>query len=176
MKSVWRQLLLLAVLLLAGCSGERPPPVGQSSLPSIPAGMARLYVYRAFEPYQSLAYVPVLLNRAEIGAVGPGKVLFRDVAPGTYTIEAKSEGLWPDQTKTVALGAGQTAYAKIESFRGLNPSANQPEPQTTFVVVLIAPEVAQREMEQLTLETSGPPKSASASAGSALADRKVHQD
>lgn len=176
MRTVVRQLLLLAVVLVAGCSGERPPRVDQSSLPPIPAGMARLYVYRDFEPYQSLAYVPVFLNRADIGAVGPAKVLFRDVAPGTYTIEAKSEGLWPDQTKTVALGAGQTAYAKIESFHGLDPTANRPELQTTFVVVLIVPEIAARETGLLWLETSVPQKSASANAGSAPADGKVRQD
>ena len=133
--------------------------------------MARVYLYRAFEPYQSLAYVPVFLNRADIGAVGPGKVLFRDVTPGTYTIAAKSAGLWPDQTKTVALGAGQTVYAKIESFRGLDPTSNVPVPQTTFVVVLIAPEIAEREMGRLLLETK-----ASASAWTALADTRARQD
>ena len=166
-----RQLLLLAVVLLAGCSGETPPRFDQSGVPPIPEGMARVYLYRAFEPYQSLAYVPVFLNRADIGAVGPGKVLFRDVAPGTYTIEAKSEGLWPNQTKTVTLGAGQTLYAKIESFRGLDPTADAPVPQTTFVVVLIAPEIAEREMGQLWLETK-----ASASAGTVLADMRTPQD
>jgi hypothetical protein len=161
MRSVLRRLLVLAGLLVAGCSGATPPPFEQSRVPPIPGGMARVYVYRAFEPYQSLAYVPVFLNRAEFGAVGPGKVRFSDLTPGTYTIEAKSEGLWPDQAKTVALGAGQTAYAKIESFRGLDPSANRPEPLTTFVVELIAPEIAEREMGQLRLETSVPKKHAS---------------
>jgi hypothetical protein len=168
MRSILRQLLLLAVVLVAGCSGETPPRFDQSSLPPIPAGMARVYIYRAFEPYQSVAYVPAFLNRADIGAVGPGKVLFRDVAPGSYTIEAKSEGLWPDQTKTVALGAGQAAYAKIESFRGLDATANHPELQTTFVVVLIAPETAAREMGQLWLETKE-----TASAWAALADQRA---
>lgn len=176
MRGVLRQLVLLAVVVVAGCSGEAPPRFDQGGVPPIPAGMARVYLYRTFEPYQSLAYVAVFLNRDDVGAVGPGKVLFRDVAPGTYTIEAKSEGLWPNQTKTVALGAGQTAYAKIESFRGLDPTADMPEPQTTFVVVLIAPEIAEREMGQLRLETSLPQKSAPASAGSALADGRLRQD
>jgi len=171
MRGILRQLVLLAVVVLAGCSSATAPRFDQTGVPPIPAGMARVYLYRAFEPYQSLAYVPVFLNRVDIGAVGPGKVLFRDVTPGTYTIEAKSEGLWPDQTKTVALGAGQTVYAKLESFRGLDPTANVPEPQTTFVVVLIAPEIAEREMGELLLETK-----ASASASAALADMRARQD
>jgi hypothetical protein len=171
MRGVLPQLVLLAIGVLTGCSGETAARFDQTGVPPIATGMARVYVYRAFEPYQSLAYVPVFLNRAEIGAVGPGKVLFRDVTPGTYTIEAKSEGLWPEQAKTVALGGGQTVYAKIESFRGLDPSADAPVPQTTFIVLLIAPEIAEREMGQLWLETK-----ASVSAWAALAEMRARQD
>lgn len=147
-----RRPVLLALLALNACA---PPGHvwSDASVPPVPAGAARLVLYRSFEPYQSLAYVPVFLNGADVGAVGPGKIVIRDVAPGTYTIAPRSDGLWPDQAKTVTLVAGNTAYAKIESFNSLNSTADHPELQATFVVVLIAPAVATREIAGLWLES-----------------------
>ena len=166
MKQAFGRLLLPLLLALVGCAPAGTPYSG-ASIPPVPAGSARVVLYRDFEVYQSLSFVPVFLNRADVGAVGPGKILIRDVPPGTYAIEAKSQGLWPNQVKTVTLAAGDTAYAKIESFRGLNPSANRDELQTTFVVELIAPEVATRELQQLRLEGSVPPAAKTASSAGA---------
>ncbi len=146
MRSVLNRLVPLVALAAAGCAS--PPTFDQVSatLPPIPAGEARIFVYRDYEPYQSLAWVPVFFNGATIGAVGPGHVLKRDVAPGTYKIEAKSEGLWPDQAKTVRVAAGDFVFAKIESFNGLDDSGGGDELQATFVVVLVDPLVARREI------------------------------
>ena len=44
---------------------------------------------------------------------------------------------------------GQTYYAKVESFQGLDPSANRDVPLTTFVVVLADPETGRREIGRL---------------------------
>jgi len=148
-----KRLFALVLLALGACAVDRPTfDQVSAQLPPPAANAARIFVYRAFEPYQSLEWVPVFFNGATVGAVGPGKVFLRDVAPGIYTIEAKSEGLWPEQAKAVAVQAGQIVYAKITSFKGLNPAVNHPAEMVTFVVVLIDPATARREIGPLWYE------------------------
>jgi hypothetical protein len=148
--TIVRRLVVLLVFALAGCAGQAPTfDDVAATLPPVPPGEVRVFVYRDFEPYQSLSWVPVFLNGNEIGAVGPGHVILRDVPPGTYRIEAKSEGLWPDQAKTVDALAGQAIYAKITSFKGLNPSVSSGATMTTFVVTLMDPATARHEIGTL---------------------------
>ncbi len=103
------RIMALVFLAPAACAGDQPT-VDQlgARLPPAPANTARIFVYRDFQPYQSLEWVPVFFNGVTTAAVGPGKVILRYVAPGTYTIEAKSEGLWPEQAKTVSVRPGDT--------------------------------------------------------------------
>ena len=148
-----RGLLAVVLLALASCAGDTPTfDQVAGRLPPPPANSARIFVYRDFAPYQSLEWVRVSFNGATIGAVGPGKVILRDVAPGTYTIEARSEGLWPEQAKTVTVRPGDIVYAKITSFKSLSPTADEPEETVTYVVVLMDPETARREIGPLWYE------------------------
>jgi uncharacterized protein DUF2846 len=145
MKRGFRLLVLLAALV--SCATPLTFEQIAPQLPPLPAGMARIFVYRDTD-YQALDWVPVFFNGARIGAVGPGYVMMRDVPPGAYDIAVASQGLYPNQDKVVIAAPGQTFYAKIETVRGLDPTANRPVPLTTFVVVLKEPEVAQREIAQ----------------------------
>jgi len=150
MAATLRWLGLLLGLALAACASQAP--TFDQAEPTLlrPPGTARIIVYRDFEPYQSLSWDPVLFNGAAVGAVGPGHVIVRDVPPGTYSLEAKSDGLWPNQVKTVTVAPGQTVYAKITSFKGLNPAiSNTDAVLTTFVLDLIDPVIARREVGQL---------------------------
>jgi hypothetical protein len=131
-----RRISVLCALALVGCAAEGPRfDQVAASLPQSPGG-ARLLVYRDYDLAQSLAWVPIFVNGVELGGVGPGHVLVCDLPPGTYTTEARSEGLWPDQAKAVTVGAGQTVYAKIGSFRGVNPDTHGQELISTYVVML----------------------------------------
>jgi hypothetical protein len=146
-----RVLLLMSLLgLAAGCAATPTFDEVAATLPPPPPGDARIVVYRAFEPYQSLSWVPVSFNGANVGAVGPGQVFVRDVPPGTYDIAPVSQGLYPNQDKVVLAAPGQTFYARVESFQGLNPSADRDVPLTTFVVVLVDPQTARREIGSLS--------------------------
>lgn len=150
-RAVTRGFRLLSVALLAALGACAQPPSYAQVAPSLPAlalGMARIVVYRDYS-YQSPSWVPVFFNGARVSAVGPGYVMLRDVPPGTYDIAVASQGLYPNQDKVVAAAPGQTFYAKIETVRGLDPTANRPVPLTTFVVVLVEPETAQREIAPL---------------------------
>jgi hypothetical protein len=151
-----RLLLLLAVAATAACATPPTFDAVSARVPPPAAGAARIFVYRDYKPYQSLEWVPVFFNGAEIGAVGPGHVLLRDVAPGTYTIAALSQGLWPDQAKTLIVAPGQTVFAKIESFKGLDPNANRLAPLVTYVVVLKDTATGRREIGPLWYEAGRP--------------------
>jgi hypothetical protein len=70
------RIMALVFLALAACAGDQPT-VDQlgARLPPAPANTARIFVYRDFQPYQSLEWVPVFFNGVTTAAVGPGKVI-----------------------------------------------------------------------------------------------------
>lgn len=150
-----KRLMVLVVLALTACAGDQLATFDRAGagVPPPPPNTARIFVYRDLEPYQSLVWVPVSFNGAAVGAVGPGKVFLRDVAPGTYTIEPRSDGLWPEQAKTVTVQAGETVYAKVTSFKTFftAPRGGGSE-LSTFVVVLMDPATARREIRPLWYE------------------------
>ena len=149
-----RGLRLLTVLLaMVGACVPAPPTFEQvaPTLPPVAPSMARIFVYRDYETYTSPAWVPVFFNGVRVGAVGPGYVLMRNVPPGTHDIAVASQGLYPNQDKVVVAAPGQAFYAKIEALRGLDPSADRAVPLVTYVVVLVEPEVARREIAHLWL-------------------------
>ena len=109
-----------AVLLLAltgmGLAAWGPALAGAPSAAGVaPAspGTARIWIYREYEPYETLARPYVRLNGAIIGVSEPGAVFYRDVAPGTYTVTVDSEGIDVQQFVSVPVAAGQQAYVKV---------------------------------------------------------------
>jgi hypothetical protein len=149
MAGTLRRFVVLIAVLAAGCANEPRFAQISAQLPP-PDGHARLFVYRAYDLGQSLEWVPVALNSYGIGAVGPGQVLVCYLSPGTYTIAAKSEGLWPNQTKTVAVAPGQEIYAKIGSFRQIGPTSDiRGGFLDTFVIMLEDTAAGRRDVAQL---------------------------
>jgi len=147
---VKRSLAVLVLLLASGCAA--PPEFARvaSSLPPVPAGDARIYVYRILEPYETLSWTELYLNGVPAGVTEPGSVLYRDVAPGTYAISVFSEGTFQNQFKTVALGTGDVAYVRVESLRswafcreGLTGCYD------TFTVNVVSPAVGRAEIQSL---------------------------
>jgi hypothetical protein len=87
-----------------------------------------------------------------------GAVLYRDVAPGQYTIAVQSEDSYPNQFKTVVLQPGETVYARVESLQswstcggggGTFGGGSASGCRTTFVVVIMNPALALAEMRDL---------------------------
>jgi hypothetical protein len=147
-----RRLALAALLGLAACTGPAgtPFPEVAASVPPVPADRGRIYFYRDYEPYESLSRPPLYLNGQEVGASIPGGVFYRDVPPGTYEIKVLSLGLYPNQFKTITLRPGDTYYAKITSLRswsGADTGDISSFVADTFVVVLIDPNQARRELD-----------------------------
>jgi hypothetical protein len=147
------RLLMLLALALAGCGGatDADAPRYDAVAAQLPLqeGAARLLLYRDYDLAQSLAWVPVKLNGADIGGVGPGHVMVCDVPPGTYKLEAQSQGLWPGQDKTVSVAAGQQIYAKIGSFKTIDPDTHGQQLMSTYVVMLQDTASGRRDVGQL---------------------------
>ncbi len=143
--------LALGASLLASACAAGPPgtPYSQvaQTIPAVPAGEARVYFFRDYEPYESLARPWIYLNGQKAGVSEPGGVYYRDVQPGTYQIKVDSQGLYWNQFKTVTLAAGDVEYVKIESLRSWDESDQSD--RDTFVVALIGPPVAQRQIADL---------------------------
>lgn len=115
-----------------------------------PAEKARLYVYRDATIYGSHVWTEVSLDRAPLGSSAPGTVFYRDVAPGTYEVEVRSDYLYPDQFKTMTLAPGSISFVKIEEQPDWSKSAFGFK-GTTFVVVAVAPAIGRAEIGVLRL-------------------------
>ena len=121
---------------------------GQDQRPvQLAADLARVYFYRAFEPYESLALPAIYLDGKSHAVSEPGGVLFRDVEPGAHEISVFSPGIYPNQFKSVILRPGDTLYVRVESLRNWYRGFNWEK--DTFVVSLVGESEAEGEMASL---------------------------
>jgi hypothetical protein len=112
---LWRA--MASVLLVALFGSAAPAPAGAAAAPPLPAGTARIWIYRDDEPYVTLATPYVRLNGRIVGVSEPGGAFYRDVPPGIYKVTVDSPGRDVNQFVTVALASGQTVYVKVEASR-----------------------------------------------------------
>ena len=93
------------------------PPTSAVAIPPIPSGAARIWFYRDYEPYETLARPYIRLNEQIVGISEPGGAFYRDVPPARYSITVDTAGRDVNQFADIDLGAGQQAYAKVLSLR-----------------------------------------------------------
>jgi hypothetical protein len=140
------------MVAVASCAGPTGPlfPDAVSTISQPAAGMARIYFYREYEPYESLTQAYLYLNGQAVAVSVPGGVSYRDVAPATYTISAWTQGDFADASKTVVAHAGDIFYVKIESLRSWYSGGGDPSyERDTFVVALIDPAQAHRDLARM---------------------------
>jgi hypothetical protein len=138
-------IVLAAGLLLTACQGRVSEPMMASvSVAPVASGLARIYFYRDWEPYESLSRPRIYLNDAPAEISEPGGISFRDLSPGEYHISVDSQGVYPHQFKTLVLRSGDIRYVKIESLR--NWYRGPFWYRDTFVVELIPERQAQNEI------------------------------
>jgi hypothetical protein len=140
-KTARRVLPVALFALLAACA--QLPPVGASSVPRIPLGQARIWVYRDLET-SAIPEVPyVRFNGAIAGAANQGGAFYRDVAPGSYHVTVDSIGTDFNQASDVTLAAGQEAYIHILQLDNWFESAHYLAgvQRATFYAWLMSPEV-----------------------------------
>jgi hypothetical protein len=108
---------IATAILLAAAGCTQLPPTSSVAIPPIPAGAARVWFYRDYEPHETLARPYVWLNDRIAGISEPGGAFYRDVAPAHYSIRVDSAGRDFNQVADANLAAGQEAYAKVVSLR-----------------------------------------------------------
>lgn len=82
-----------------------------------PPGYARIWLYREYEPYESLATPYIRFNDQIVAISEPGGAFYRDVAPGEYYVTVDSEGRDVNQFAHVAAVAGQQIYLQVQVSR-----------------------------------------------------------
>jgi hypothetical protein len=105
---------LLAALL---CGASLLPAGAAAPLGGPPLGYARIWLYRYWEPYESLGRPYVRFNGAIVGISEPGGSFYRDVTPGEYDVTVDSLGQDVNQFARVGVAAGQQIYIQVQVSR-----------------------------------------------------------
>jgi hypothetical protein len=104
--------------VLAALSLCRPWPAAGAAAPDgPPPGYARIWVYRLYEPYVSLARPYVRFDGRIVAISEPGGAFYRDVPPGNYYVTVDSDGRDVNQFARVAIEAGQQIYVEVQALR-----------------------------------------------------------
>ena len=141
-----------ALAAAPGAPGVTPPS----------PGTARIWIYRDYEPYETLARPYVRLNGAIAGISEPGGVFYRDLAPGTYTVTVDSEGTDVQQFVSVPVAAGQQIYVKVLASASWDSGSGGGErgggggwARDTFYTWQIQPQAAAAEIAHMPLYGGG---------------------
>jgi hypothetical protein len=141
----------LAAFVLAALLGScDTAPQAAVTAPPVAPDKARLYFYRDANIYDALVWTAVSLNGQRVGDSAPGTVFYRDVAPGTYRIEARSDKLYPGQPRTVVVGPGTTTFIKVQVLPSWGQSGRQWQ-GNTFAVAIVDPAVGRYQIGNLRL-------------------------
>jgi hypothetical protein len=104
------------LLFLTGCA--QLPTTSSAVIPPVPAGAARIWIYRNDGPYEAHQTPYVWLNGRIAAVIQPNGAFYCDAAPGNYTVTVDSYGVpYPHQFAEFNLGAGQEPFVKVLSMR-----------------------------------------------------------
>ncbi len=110
----WRGLATAVVLVTANCTSL--PPTSSVTIPPLPAGEARLWIYRDGGPRDPQQRPYLRLNGQITGISEPNGTFYRDVSPGHYTVTVDSYlSGYLNQFVDINLAAGQEVYIKVLS-------------------------------------------------------------
>ncbi len=133
------------LLMMGACVSLPGSNEAHGPAPPVPAGQARIWVYRERLPSESLNHAKVDVNGSYFGSVANGASFYRDLPPGRYRIVPQSYSHDFSQDSNVALAPGQQAYVKILSMQTWDGACRDCY-RDTFYAWLIPPPVAQAEI------------------------------
>jgi hypothetical protein len=135
-----RVLFASSCLLLAGCAAVMQTAGPHDPLPPLAPGTARLIVYREANYTDSQSWTVLSLNNVPTATTQNDTVLYRDVAPGVYSISVSPTLPFPNQFKTVTLKPGDVTYVQIGTLAKLaDMSPTERSDQDTFIVSIVDP-------------------------------------
>jgi hypothetical protein len=118
--------LAVAVLTLPGVLGL-PARAGlpamqptAAAVAPVPAGLARVWFYRQFQPSEGMRTPMIFVNGAPVAASVPGTLFYRDLAPGTYTFAVETCTEDTNQASTLTLPPGSETDLEVQSLSSLH--------------------------------------------------------
>ena len=132
------------MLIAAGCADPPAMPEAPAVTPPVPAGQARIWFYRDWEPSESRNLANIDVNGSYFGSLANGGVFYRDVSPGHYHITPQSYGQDFNQDRDFDLAAGQQVYCSVVSLRSWEEGGDVAVfERDTFYIRLVSREAAQ---------------------------------
>jgi hypothetical protein len=113
-----------------------------------PAGLARVWFLRQYQPSENLSTPWLYVNGAPMTTSIPGTIFYRDFPPGTYTFSVDTCGTDVNQFPTVRLGPGAQYEFEVQSLQSFTPP-DCPRNAGTFYVRPVAPRFLQLYLPQL---------------------------
>jgi hypothetical protein len=113
-----------------------------------PAGLARVWFLRQFEPGENLSTPSIYVNGAVMTSSIPGTIFYRDFSPGTYTFSVDTCGTDVNQFPTVTLAPGAQYEYEVQSLQSFTPP-DCPRDAGTFYVRPVAPHFLHLYLPQL---------------------------
>jgi hypothetical protein len=137
---------ILVAMFCAGCVSAPPSP-GTTVTPIAVPNMARVWIYREYEPSQGLARPYVRINGMVAAISEPGGSFYRDVPAGSYHISVDTDGRDVNQFADIAVAAGQTVFVKVEASRQWE--GDLVHTTDTFYTQVIPPAAATAELAHI---------------------------
>ena len=135
---------LLLTLLATACATPLPQQVGTP-----PQGQARIWLYRLWDPSESLNAANIDVNGVYFGSVEPGGAFYRDVAPGVYQIVPQNKYLDYNQNTNVAVVPGQQVFIAVldlSSWANAVSGAQRSVHRDSWYARLVSPQYALAEI------------------------------
>lgn len=147
MRKLWIFGLAIVLAVAAGCASGPKFDTVATSLPPVPGGKARIFIYRS-SSLGAAIQPDVRLNGAVVGKAEPNGVFYVDRDPGNMEVITGSE---VNRKLTFTAGAGETRYVKLGVGLGVLVYRIVPE--------LVSEEQAKKDMAGLAYTgTGGAPK------------------
>jgi hypothetical protein len=144
----WSKLLSGLLLIASACAAPSTPTTTQFP---VPTGQARIWIYRDWQPSESLNLANIDANGFYLASVANGSATYRDVPPGRYHLAPDSFVPNSSQDAWIDLAPGQQAYVKVVSLTswGSENTASKNIARDAFWVWPMLPAVAQAEIASI---------------------------
>ena len=130
------------VPLLLSASWPRLPTVSAVDFPPIPAGSARIWFYRVYDPTESKGPPYIYMNGVIVGISDQGYAFYRDCSGRPLHVPVESYGRDLFQFRNVALVPPASKH--MQRFCLLGAGWNRAELQSRYVLVLTIPPLLHR--------------------------------